>query len=91
MLKGKGSDLKGLGEMEFTMDFTAKKEGVCFNGIGGHSAENFDLSSTHESEADGGLHVGLKFGLDEKGCGIYLSFPSGGKIVSVKRVGGVVE
>jgi hypothetical protein len=91
MFKSQGSDLKGLGEMEFAMNFTAEKEGVGFDGIGGHGAEDFDLSSAHESEADGGLHVGLEFGLDKKGSGIYLSFPSGGEVVSVERVGRVVK
>ena len=78
MLEGKGSDLEGLGEMEFAVDFTAEKEGVGFDGIGGHGTEDFDLSSAHESEADRRLHVGLEFSLDEEGGGIDLSFPSGG-------------
>ncbi len=83
--------MKGLSEMKFAMDFTAKEERIGFDGIGGHGAEDFDLSSAHESEADRGLHVGLEFGLDEERCCINLSFPSGGEVVSVKRVGWVVE
>ena len=91
MFEGKWSDLEGLGEMELTVDFAAEEEGVGFDGIGSHGAEYFDLPAAHESETDWGLHVGLEFGLDEEGGCVDLGLPSGGEVVAVECVGGVVE
>ena len=91
MFEGKWSDLEGLGEMKLTMDFAAEEEGVGFDGIGSHGAEDFDLPAAHESKTDWGLHVGFEFSLDEKRCSIDLGLPSGGKVVTVECECGVIE
>ncbi len=59
VFKSEGSDLQGLGEVEFAMDFAAEEEGAGFHGVWSHGAEDFDLSSAHESESYWRLHVGL--------------------------------